>query len=58
MSLIPRSTTRPTLHHPNPEFPTTSMTGKAMTVAGPVEPDQLGFTLMHERLYLDLHKNH
>ena len=36
----------------------TSMTGKAMTVAGPVEPDQLGFTLMHEHLYLDLSKNH
>ena len=36
----------------------TSMTGKAMTVAGPVEPDQLGFTLMHEHLYLDLRKNH
>ena len=36
----------------------TSMTGKAMTVSGPVEPDQLGFTLMHEHLYLDLRKNH
>ena len=36
----------------------TSMTGRAMTVAGPVEPDQLGFTLMHEHLYLDLSKNH
>ena len=36
----------------------TTMTGKAMTVAGPVEPDQLGFTLMHEHLYLDLRKNH
>ena len=36
----------------------TSMTGKAMTVAGPLEPDQLGFTLMHEHLYLDLRKNH
>ena len=37
-------------------MPTT--TGKAMTVSGPVEPDQLGFTLMHEHLYLDLRKNH
>ena len=36
----------------------TSMTGKAMTVVGPVEPEQLGFTLMHEHLYLDLSKNH
>ncbi len=36
----------------------TSMTGKAMTVLGPVEPDRLGFTLMHEHLYLDLRKNH
>ena len=36
----------------------TPITGKAMTVAGPIEPDQLGFTLMHEHLYLDLRKNH
>ncbi len=36
----------------------TSIAGKAMTVAGPVEPDRLGFTLMHEHLYLDLRKNH
>ena len=34
------------------------ITGKALTVAGLVEPDQLGFTLMHEHLYLDLRKNH
>ena len=32
--------------------------GKAMTVLGAVEPDRLGFTLMHEHLYLDLRKNH
>ncbi len=36
----------------------TDMTGKAMTVSGPIEPDQLGFTLMHEHLFLDLSKNH
>ena len=36
----------------------TTITGKAMTVTGPLEPDQLGFTLMHEHLYLDLRKNH
>ena len=29
-----------------------------MTVLGAVEPDRLGFTLMHEHLYLDLRKNH
>ena len=34
------------------------ITGKALTVSGPIEPDQLGFTLMHEHLYLDLRKNH
>ena len=33
-------------------------TGKAITVSGPIQPDQLGFTLMHEHLYLDLRKNH
>ncbi len=32
--------------------------GKAMTVLGAVEPDRLGFTLMHEHLYLDLRRNH
>lgn len=36
----------------------TPITRKAMTVSGPVEPDRLGFTLMHEHLYLDLRKNH
>ena len=29
-----------------------------MTVLGAVEPDALGFTLMHEHLYLDLRPNH
>ena len=29
-----------------------------MTVLGAVEPDRLGFTLMHEHLYLDLRRNH
>ena len=33
-------------------------TGKATTVLGAVEPDALGFTLMHEHLYLDLRPNH
>ena len=29
-----------------------------MTVLGAVDPDRLGFTLMHEHLYLDLRRNH
>ena len=36
----------------------TDTTGKVMTVQGAVDPDRLGFTLMHEHLYLDLRKNH
>ena len=36
----------------------TDTAGKAITVLGAVEPDRLGFTLMHEHLYLDLRKNH
>ncbi len=36
----------------------TDSTGKAITVLGPVDPDHLGFTLMHEHLYLDLRRNH
>ena len=31
-----------------------SLTGKVMTVRGPIEPDQLGTTLMHEHLFLAL----
>lgn len=34
------------------------MTGKIITVRGAIEPEDLGFTLMHEHLYLDLRKNH
>ena len=30
-----------------------AMVGKAMTVYGPVEPDQLGITIMHEHLFID-----
>ena len=36
----------------------TDTAGKAITVLGAVEPDRLGFTLMHEHLYLDLRRNH
>ena len=32
--------------------------GKVMTALGAVEPDTLGFTLMHEHLYLDLRPSH
>ena len=35
-----------------------NLSGKAQTVLGAVEPDALGFTLMHEHLYLDLRPNH
>ena len=31
-------------------------TGKVMTVLGPIEPDQLGATLMHEHLFIALYK--
>ena len=31
--------------------------GKVMTVQGPVEPDQLGATLMHEHLFIDVHRH-
>ncbi|MCH8205798.1 MAG: aryldialkylphosphatase [Chloroflexi bacterium] len=34
------------------------VTGKALTVRGPVEPDRLGPTLMHEHLFVDLRKSH
>ena len=34
------------------------ITGKAMTVRGPVGPDELGMSLMHEHLFLDVRKNH
>ena len=33
-----------------------NMVGKAMTVRGPIDPDQLGVTLMHEHLFLDLER--
>ena len=34
------------------------MSGKALTVRGPISPDDLGVTLMHEHLFVDLRKNH
>ena len=32
-----------------------NMDGKAMTVHGPIDPDQLGVTLMHEHLFITLY---
>lgn len=34
------------------------LTGKVQTVRGPVDPGDLGTTLMHEHLFLDLRKTH
>ena len=34
------------------------MSGKVLTVKGPVSLDDLGVTLMHEHLFVDLRKNH
>ena len=33
---------------------TQDMAGQIMTVLGPVAPNELGFTLMHEHLFIDL----
>ncbi len=35
---------------------TAANTGRVMTVTGPIEPSNLGITLMHEHLYIDLYK--
>ena len=40
------------------ETTTNNVAGKVMTVRGAVDPDALGFALMHEHLYLDLRPNH
>jgi phosphotriesterase-related protein len=37
---------------------TQDMVGKVMTVRGPIAPDELGFTLMHEHLFIDLRRFH
>lgn len=36
----------------------TDLVGKVLTVRGAVSPDNLGTTLMHEHLFVDLRKNH
>ena len=33
-----------------------NMAGKVMTVRGPIDPDQLGPTLMHEHLFITLYR--
>ena len=35
-----------------------TVTGKVVTVRGPVAPDDLGVTIMHEHLFIDLRKSH
>ena len=35
-----------------------NLAGKALTVRGPVDPDQLGVTLTHEHIFIDLRKTH
>jgi predicted metal-dependent phosphotriesterase family hydrolase len=37
---------------------THKMVGKTMTVRGPVAPDEFGFALMHEHLFIDLRRSH
>ena len=34
------------------------MAGQVMAVRGPIAPDELGFTLMHEHLFIDLRRFH
>ena len=37
---------------------TENIAGKVMTVHGPISPEDLGFTLMHEHLFIDLRRYH
>lgn len=37
---------------------TQDIAGQVMTVQGPITPDELGFTLMHEHLFIDLRRGH
>jgi phosphotriesterase-related protein len=34
------------------------MAGRIMTVRGPIDPDEVGTTIMHEHLFVDLRKSH
>ena len=38
--------------------PSTDSTGTVVTVTGPISPDELGVSIMHEHLFVDLRKNH
>lgn len=35
-----------------------NISGSAMTVLGPVSPDDLGVTLTHEHIFINLRKTH
>ena len=45
-----------TTRHEAQKPPIPNMAGKAMTVRGPIDPSQLGVTLTHEHLFLELTK--
>ena len=45
-----------TMRRQSGKAPVPNMAGKAMTVRGPIDPDQLGITLMHEHLFFDPRK--
>src|SRR5438552_18272072 len=42
--------------HPRRRLTRADLTGKVQTVLGPLEPDRLGTTLMHEHVLWDLRK--
>ena len=43
-----------TTHQESKKSSVPNMSGKVMTVKGPIDPGQLGVTIMHEHLFLDL----
>ena len=43
---------------PKVRGPVSNMEGKALSVKGPMDPDQLGVTLTHEHIFIDLRKTH
>ena len=40
------------------DIPIPNLAGKVMTVNGPIDPNQLGITLMHEHLFVDIRKTY
>ena len=42
---------------PTGNAPVWDLSGKVMTVRGPIEPDQLGTTIMHEHLFVTFYKH-